>query len=139
MAKENEATLQLTKDDLAQIVATAIKAAKEPNVVEQRKLDEQNKQIEEAQASRLQTSEGVKQDIKNKRWIHANCSHAHANGDTHAAWVQEKSGPGYFLCQKNQCVIRPGSAPEGYRGTVIFSTDLFNTLFQKARSQEIFQ
>lgn len=138
MAKENEATLQLTKTDLAEIVTAAIKAAKEPNVVEQRQLDAQTKAIEQAQASRLQTSEEVKRELTNKRWTQKNCSHEHADGTTHAVWIQEKSGPGYFICQKNQCVVRPGTAPANYGGTVIFDTEEFNRLFQKARNQEIF-
>jgi hypothetical protein len=138
MAEKHEGSMTLTKEDLAAIVTAAIAAAKAPNVVEQAELDARKREIAEAQSLRLQTSEEQKKEVANKKWIHHNCTHEHKNGDTHCVWVQEKSGPGYLICQKNQCIIRPGAVPSDYKGTQVFDTALFNRIFQKLPGGEIF-
>lgn len=139
----NNATVAVTKQDLADIVAAAvtaaIAAAKAPTVVEQAQLDAEAKRIKDEQESRKQLSKGVLDQIENKRFIHQTCSHEHKNGDTHCVYIQEKVGPGYLLCQKNQCIIRPGQASENYKGVVIYNTEMFNRIFQKTTSAgEIF-
>ena len=72
------------------------------------------------------------------------CRHQHPKGDTHCVWIQERSGPGYILCQMNQCIIRPepapkvshGRGPDGkeiwvdYDGDDIYDTNEFNRLWQ---------
>lgn len=131
-------TIQLTKNDLKEIITSAIAAAKAPNEVEQRQLDAQKLEIEQAQKERLIQSKSVLDEIEQKKTIQRLCSHEHRNGDTHAVYVQEKSGPGYFICQKNQCKIRPGAPPEGYKGGDIYDTALFNRLFQKSANNDIF-
>ena len=113
-----QATVSLTKQDLADVVAAAVSAAiaaaKAPNVIEQAKLDREKQQIEQDQANRLKTSQGVLDDIKAKRFTQATCSHEHPDGHTHCVYVMERIGPGYLLCQKNQCIIRPGQASPNY-------------------------
>ena len=138
MAQDKEPTLNLTKQDLADIIASAIAAAKAPNVVEQAKLDAQKKQIEVDQQNRLKISKDVLTEIEGKRWVKRTCSHEHKNGDTHCVHVQEKHGAGYLLCQKNQCIIRPGTTSPNYKGSVIYSTELFNQVFQKLPGGEVF-
>ena len=138
MAQDKEPTLNLTKQDLADIIASAIAAAKAPNVVEQAKLDAQKKQIEVDQQNRLKISKDVLTEIEGKAWVKRTCSHEHKNGDTHCVHVQEKHGAGYLLCQKNQCIIRPGTPSPNYKGSVIYSTELFNQVFQKLPGGEVF-
>jgi hypothetical protein len=130
----SEQVLKITKEDLIEIVATAIAAAKAPNVVEQKQLDEEAKRIEAAQKSRLQLSGEVLADMKRKRETQLICNHEHARGESHAVYIQERNGPGYFICQKNQCKIRP-SVPEDQRTDpgAIYDTEKFNHLFQKQR------
>jgi hypothetical protein len=117
---------------------TAIAAAKEPSALEQKKLDADALRIEGEQAARLRLSTEVKAEAQAKHARQRLCSHEHANGDSHVVYVQERKGPGYMLCQKNQCIIRPGVAPEGYTGNVIYDTNQFNRLFQKDRRHEMF-
>lgn len=123
--------ISLTKDDLVEIITAAVAAAKAPNAVEQRKLDAEQKQIEQDQENRKKTSGQVLQGIENNKWVKRTCSHEHKNGDTHCVYVQERVGPGYLLCQKNQCIIRPGTPSPNYKGSVIYDTELFNKIFQK--------
>ena len=139
--KQETKQLSLTAEDLQNIIKTAIEAGKAPNAVEQRKIDQQERQIKADQEARLKLSEGVKQIAADKRATQLVCSHEHntAPYDTHCVYVMEKDTPGYFLCQKNQCIIRPEPQPAKYKGTAIFDTNLFNKLFQKQRSSgEIF-
>ncbi len=133
-----EEAIRLTKADLQDIISVAVTAGKAPNVLEQKKIDEEQKRTEAAQSTRKALSGQVLQDLENRRNIQRICSHEHANGDTHCVYVQEQKGPGYFICQKNQCIIRPGTIPAGYKGNDLYDTALFNKLFQKVRSNEIF-
>ena len=131
--------MEITKQELAELVATAIAAAKAPNAVEQSKLDAEARALKEAQAARLALSESVQDGIRQKRMTQRICSHEHKNGDSHMVYIQEAGGPGYLLCQKNQCKVRPGFAPDSYVGDDIYDTDLFNRCFQKiATTGEIF-
>lgn len=134
----NNAAVSITKQDLADIVSAAvtaaIAAAKKPSELEQAKLDAEQKRIESDQANRLKVSADVRLEMSNKKRKHQMCSHEHADGHTHCVWIQERVGPGYLLCQKNQCIIRPGVASENYKGTVIYSNELYNKIFQKLQS-----
>jgi len=124
----------------AENLAEVIKAVKAPNVIEQKKLDAESKAVQDAQEARKQQSESTLLDIKRKGQSQRICSHEHQKtGQTHGVFVMEKSGPGYVLCQLCQAIVRPGVAPEGYKGVHIYDTGLFNQLFQKtAPSGEIF-
>jgi hypothetical protein len=138
----HQESVNLTPDQLQSLITTAVTAAvaaaKTPSIIEQQQIDERKKEIEERQKDRLNTAKEHIEAIKSRRWVHENCSHEHKNGDTHCVWIQEKSGPGYLICQKNQCIIRPGQMPADYKGTAVFNTELFNSIFQKLPSGELF-
>jgi len=135
----SDKSIVLTKEDLQDILTTAIAAAKAPNAVEQAQLDRQMKEIQQKQADRKEQGAQVLADIAAKRDIQAICTHEHDNGQSHAVWVQESTGPGYFICQLNQCKIRPEPKPEkGADNGAIYNTREFNRLFQKSRTNELF-
>lgn len=134
-----EREVTISKEDLKEIIATAIAAAKAPNVVEQQKFDEQQRQIDEDRRQREILSQSVLADLEQKRQLQQICSHEHKNGDSHCVFIQEPKGPGYILCQKNQCKIRPGQKPANYKGNDIYDSALFNRLFQKLPTNELFQ
>lgn len=142
-------TVQLTKNDLKEILADqarlnaemlreTIAAIKAPTANEQHKLDADALRVEQEQKERKALAQSIIQEAENKKALQAICSHEHRNGDSHAVYVQERTGPGYFICQLNQCKIRPGVMPEGYKGADIYNTALFNRLFQKTANTDIF-
>ena len=116
----------------AENLEKVIRTIKEPTVLEQKTLDKQASELLAANEARRKTAGEVKQMIANKKWAQSVCSHQHADAahGTHLVFVQEAKGPGYLICQKNQCIIRPGVAPKDYQGTDIYNTALFNQLFQ---------
>ena len=141
MSTEN---ISLSAKDLQMLIATAVseavKAAKEPSVIEQRQLDAEQKELEAKNEERKSNAAQQLEIIANKRMTQSICSHQHRDGNSHCVYIMEKSGPGYILCQKNQCKIRPGVKPEkNYNGTDIYDTALFNKLFQSLPSNEMFQ
>lgn len=132
---QEKATLALTADDLKEIIQTAIEAAKAPNVLEQRKLDAEMKAVESAQQDRSDQSDQIKAAIQAKRSTQRICSHMHRDGGSHCVYILDGN---YILCQKEQCKIRPGVAPANYKGGDIYSTELFNKLFQTVATNEMF-
>jgi hypothetical protein len=130
--------LLITADVLKEMLTSAIAAAKAPNSVEQKKLDAEEQKIKQAQDDRIRLSQTLIADKEQQRLIQRTCSHEHSRGDSHCVYVMEKGTPGYFLCQKNQCIIRPGLEPANYKGNAIFDNALFNKLFQKQSGNEIF-
>ncbi len=139
---QNEVSLtpQALKELITSAVSAAVKAAKEPTVIEQAELDKQEREAAQKQEARKLQGEAVLEDLNNRRMLQRLCSHEHRNGDTHCVYIQEPKGPGYLLCQKNQCKIRPGVAPKDSASGDIYDTDLFNRIFQKVpgAGQEIF-
>lgn len=138
MSENQNKSIALTADDLKEIIATAIAAAKAPNAVEQDKLDRLKQEIILANQNREKLGKQVLQDIANKRLTQMLCSHEHRNGDSHGVYIMEKNSPGYILCQMCQGKVRPGQAPDKYAGVDIFSTPLFNKMFQKLPGSEMF-
>jgi len=135
----------LTKDDLKSILSSqadafkeAIKELKKPTEMEQRQLDQEAKDFEAKQEMRKETSAGVLHQIAVKRSMQRICSHKHKNGTSHCVLIQVQNQPDYILCQKNQCKIRPGVAPAGYKGGDIYDTDAYNQLFQELSTNEVF-
>lgn len=126
--------ISMTAKDLQDLVA-AIKA---PNVLEQQKINKEMQEQLEKNNDRKETAAGVIALQKQKRDIQRICSHKHKNGQSHGVFITERRGPGYIICQKNQCIIRPGIAPEDYTGGDIYSTDLFNEMLQELPTAEIF-
>lgn len=147
MEKEREQTISTS--DLKEILAEQarqyaeqtkeiITALKQPSVVEQQKLDAEKKEIELRNQERKDNSAAMLQKIENDRMTKLSCTHQHQDGNSHCVLVTEKRGPGYILCQKNQCIIRPGPKPEGYVGTDIYDTALFNRQLQGLPTAELF-
>ena len=135
--KEKPNQIGITKEDLAALVGAAVEAARKPNVLEQQTLDVQAATLAARQKERVTNSENILADIERKRWTQQTCSHEHSDGNTHCVYIQEQKGPGYILCQLNQCIIRSGTAAPNYKGTVIYDTNLFNKLFQKCGNREL--
>ena len=126
-----EKEVVLTKTDLSDLVTAAIKAEKEPTVAEQRKIDKENKEFEAAQAARAALGKQALEERANKLALQKICSHTHSNGTSHCVYIQEPSGPGYLICQLNQCKIRPEPKPEkNFDATAIYDTATFNRIFQ---------
>ena len=122
-------------------LAAVIKAIKEPTALEQKALDKQAQELLSKNESRKRLAGEVITQIENKKYLQSVCSHQHGDAarGTHLVYVKEQRGPGYLICQKNQCKIRPGNPPEGYKGTDIYNTAEFNRLFQTIPNQgEIF-
>ena len=128
----------LSKEDLAAVLSQVIKAVKEPTAIEQRKLDAEQRILNQAQVERKNLAESVIQEKQQKMAQQRVCSHTHKNGDPHGVYITEPTGPGYILCQKNQCIIRPGVQPKDYKGNAIYDTALFNKIFQTLPNGEIF-
>jgi hypothetical protein len=133
-----EQQINLTIKDLKEMIAAAVSAS----ITESRKpdplTDEQLASLRMKQEHRERTSADVAQTAKNLKANQMICSHEHNNGDTHCVWVREENpaSPGFILCQKQQCRIRPGvfekegTAFQRDRGA-IYDTAMFNKLFQK--------
>ena len=124
----------------AEQLATVIQELKKPTVLEQQQLDREKAELLAKNEERKANAQGQKQILAEKRAIQRICSHKHARtGDSHCVFIHERSGPGYLLCQKNQCIIRPGVQPkENYNGTDIYDTALFNRILQEMPSNELF-
>jgi hypothetical protein len=130
-----------------------IEAMKKPSVMEQRALDKEQAEVLAKNEERKENAAGMKAKRDADRMTKRTCHHQHPKGDTHCVWIQEKTGPGYILCQMNQCVIRPepapkvshGRGPDGkqiwvdYDGDDIYDTNEFNRLWQTLPSNELFQ
>lgn len=112
---------------------------RKPTVMEQKQLDKEAAEILAKNEERKANAEGMKAKREADRWTKRHCSHLHPNGNTHCIYIQEKTGPGYILCQRNQCIIRPEPAPANYDGDDVYDTAMFNRLFQSLPSQELFQ
>jgi hypothetical protein len=141
--------VSLTAEDLKNIIAgavsEAVKAAKAPNAIEQAKLDQQQKQIEQDQQTRLETSEQIKQDMANKAFRKQTCQHEGGKPKhPHTVFVSDDLG-GYVLCQVCNAVIRPESQLVHFpkdiqqkRQDIIFNTALFNKVFQSTDASGMF-
>lgn len=131
MSEQQATNTGVSADQLKEILSTVIAAVKAPSVLEQRQIDAEERRVKEDQENRLKVSKDVLFDIEQKRAVQLICSHEHPDGTSHGVWIQERTGPGYILCQYNQCKVRPGVAPAGFKGTDIYDTALFNRMFQK--------
>jgi hypothetical protein len=92
--------------------------------------------LEQAQAERKATAEGVKEKKANERLVQERiCTHEHqksAGGGTHCVWVRDNDipqSPGYVLCQKCQGRFRPDEPlMRRLDPQAIFDTAKFNLL-----------
>jgi hypothetical protein len=151
MSEQNkkEETVTLTTSALKEILAdqasqnadnlrTIVEELKKPTVLEQKELNRLDRETKDRQEERKANSDAQKQKIENKRLNQQICSHKHRDGNSHCVLVQVQHQPDYILCQKNQCKIRPGKAPDGYKGTDIYDTRLYNDIFQTLPGNEMF-
>lgn len=122
----------------AEQLKIVIEELKKPTVLEQKKLDEEAQAILDRNQERKENAAGMLKQIENKKFLQSTCSHKHRNGGSHCVLVQVQNQPEYILCQLNQCKIRAGVAPPGYTGMDIYSTQLFNELYQTLPSNELF-
>jgi hypothetical protein len=129
--------ITITKEDLANIVAAAVKAARAPTDIEQQKLDAQKVDHEAKQARRKALAKNIKQEMETKRRIRSGCLHEQPNGNSRAPYIAEKNGSGYLICLKCQEKVRPGPKPANPDFGCTYDTPLFNRLFAKAQSQEM--
>jgi hypothetical protein len=138
MAEATKVTLSAEdlKTIIAAAVSEAVKAAKQPSVMEQMKLDEAAKELAVRQQDRKESAAQMVQMAKNKQQSQRICSHTHARGQTHCVFIQDGN---YILCQLCQAIVRPDSPPSGYKGGDIFDTNLFNKLFQNLNSLGTYQ
>lgn len=159
---ENEKSISLS--DLSLILAEQqrqsderltkiIAELKKPTVMEQKALDKEAAELLARNEERKANAAGMKAKRDSDRASKRTCRHQHPKGDTHCVWIQERGGPGYILCQMNQCIIRPepapkvshGRGPDGkeiwvdYDGDDIYDTNEFNRLWQTLPSNELFQ
>jgi hypothetical protein len=120
----------------AESLAEVIKAIKAPTMLEQKTLDREAREELAKNEGRKRTAQEVLQTIAGKKQAQLICNHKHKDGTTHLVHVQEPVGPGYLICQKRQCIIRPGKPMQNRRGdTAIYDTALFNQLFQTTNSK----
>ena len=128
-AEQNaQANAQMLKDVIAEM--------KKPNVIEQKQLDDLAAKVRSDNENRKSLSGSVKAMIMGKRATQQICSHKHPDGNTHCVYIQEARGSGYILCQKNQCILRPGVAPANYGGNDIYDTKLFNDTLQTLQASQ---
>lgn len=132
MPETKSEAVTITKEDLQALITSAITAARAPNVIEQRELDKQEKLHLQELENRKKTAEQIKDKMEQDKWSRMTCSHQHSDAarGTHLVYVMESRGPGYLLCQACIAKIRPGAAPQGYKGGDIYDTAKFNALFQ---------
>lgn len=147
MPEEKSISIDVVKQMLAEqarqngeMLKEVIQELKKPTILEQKALDAEVKRILDANEERKTNSAGMKQQMADKALTQAICSHTHRDGNSHGVFVMEKApSPGYILCQKNQCKIRPGQKPtENADFGAIYDTALFNRLFQQLPSNEMF-
>jgi hypothetical protein len=133
----SEGKLSLTKDDLKEILTEVIAEVKKPNEVEQQKIDQQMRQIEQDQKTRLETRDQKLDAIAAKRQFQKTCLHEGGRPiHPHTVFVQDDWG-GYILCQVCQIVVRPADS-KAKTTECVYDTELFNRLFQKTSSSGIF-
>jgi hypothetical protein len=141
-----EKAVSLTADDLKSIIAgavsEAVRAAKAPNEIEQRKLDQEKQKILQDNETRRETAQHIRQEMENKAFQKRVCAHEGGKDNhTHGVYVSDELG-GYVLCQVCRAVIRPENQlahfPKDFREKrrdVIFDNALYNKVFQRTVSQ----
>lgn len=125
-------SVNITKADLAAIVAAAVRAAREPDPPTAQALAEEAL----AQQERKDTAASVMLERARKQAERLVCSHEHPKregGSSHCVWVKE-SDPlgslGYIYCMLCEGRFRPESFPQKLDPDAIYSTSTFNKLFQ---------
>ena len=136
--------LNLTKNDLKELIASAVAAAVEESKKPAPPTPQEISMKQMEQQHREDTAASVLADVENKKAMQRICSHEHTKregGGTHCLWVREEDprSPGYILCQKCQARVRP-ELPVGAKvldHNAIYDTNLFNRLFQECNEGEL--
>jgi len=124
MAKTpNNDNVVLTKQDLADIVAGAVRAAiHQPSDLERMEAEERD-----FQALRKQNAAIAKQRMEDTARERANCAHSRSDGSVCCTLIQDDGeGKQFLICLRCQDVIRPELRPEQ-----------FYALFSKLQQQEM--
>lgn len=134
-------TTGMSKQDLKEIFAAntatlleVIKELKKPTEMEQKKLDAERLVLLQQNEERKRNSVNVKARQQVRHNAQRSCTHKHPNGDSHCVFIQERNG-GYMICQKLQCIIRSGQAPENYKGNDIYDSKLFSEIWQSLKTK----
>ena len=126
-----EKKVGLTAADLKDILKTVIEEAKKPVVTEQ-----QERELKQRQEERAASVAQIEEMRATEQWNHQTCTHRHSakNGGGPRV-VQnnfgEKSGGQFMVCLRCQAVIRPDNGTESYDNGTIYSTRLYNSLFEE--------
>src|SRR5215467_3531423 len=123
----------ITTSVTAEVVAMAKEMRKPPEPTSQELAD-----LEQRQAERKATADGIKQQKANERWMQEHgCTHEHkksAGGGTHCVWVRDNdipTSPGFVLCQLCLGRFRPDEPlMRRLDPTAFFDTQQFNLLMQ---------
>ena len=133
MSKEQTITLDVSK--LQEIIAGTVAAT----IAEMRKpepmMAQQKADIEQQQAERLATGQGVAEKKRNELWFQTHgCKRKHSGqmGGTHCVYVRDNDvppSPGFVLCQKCQGRFRPDEPVMRKLDPIaIFDSQKFNEL-----------
>jgi hypothetical protein len=135
---EGNATVNLTKEDLRDLVVSAVSAAVSAANAPPPPTKAELAEIQMAQELRESTAKDILKKKANDRWFQEHgCSHEHskqAGGGTHCVHVRDNDyldSAGYIMCQLCQGRVRPED-PKWVKldPEAIFNTALFNKLFQ---------
>lgn len=144
LTKEDlEQIAQLNAEVISQTIAAAIAESRKPLPPTQKEIQA----VEMAQQARAMGAAGVLAEMENERATQRNCTHEHskqAGGGTHGVWVREEDprSPGYIYCQKCEATVRPdvfdaNGFPCQRDRRALYSTELFNRLFQECGEQSV--
>ena len=119
----NNDTVTLDKQELAEIIAGAVRAAVHtPSDIEAQEAEE--KMI---QQTRLQNREMARRRMEDTARERANCAHSRSDGTVCCTLIQDDGeGKQFLICLRCQDVIRPELRPEQ-----------FYALFSKLQQQEM--
>lgn len=139
MAEKKDVEQNISKEDLAAIIAAAVRTPRPLTELELFELEEKRAHMEqERKRKQLQREEQAEQarlqeqTRRNELAKRQTCTHEHEDGTTHCAFINDGTTYGYLICQLNQCIIRP-SEDKGKYHADIYDTAMFNRINQKAR------
>ncbi len=146
MAEEKSLSIEVVKEMMlemqrqnADMLSSVIQELKKPTVMEQKEIDKELQRIKDANEERRANSQGILIQMKDRHTEKMICSHKHREGQSHGVLVMERGNTQYIHCQKCHANIRPGQKPETNSDTAaIYSTELFNRVFQELPTQEMF-
>jgi RNA polymerase-binding transcription factor DksA len=125
----SEQTVAISPNDLKDIistaVATAIQESRKPVVTEA-----EERELAMRQEQRAEQAKQVRDEIEQTKWEQKTCTHERSKKEFGGSTCVHIRNGNYMLCQRCRVKIYPGNAPAGYKGLDVYSTDLFNRIFQ---------